>query len=100
MTKLNMSDNRIVGKTGGKVLSDMIAQNSVLQELDASSNCKYARDDGAGFAKVLAVAISDNRALSSLNLASNWLCGVDEWGGGGTFDTSGIMLLVLFLITT
>jgi hypothetical protein len=32
--------------------------------------------------------LSDNRALTSLNLASNYLCGLDE-DGDGTFDASG-----------
>jgi hypothetical protein len=63
MTKLNVSDTRSVGKEGGKILSNMIAQNSVLTELNVSSNCKYSSDDGSGFAKELAIGISDNGAL-------------------------------------
>jgi hypothetical protein len=64
MTKLNVSDNKIVGTEGGQILSGMIAQNSVLKELDVSSNCKSREDDGPGFAKKLAIGISDNGAKS------------------------------------
>jgi hypothetical protein len=73
LTKLNASDNGIVGKEGGKILSDMIAHNSVLKELDVSSNCKNYGDDGPGFAKELAIGISDNGALTSLDLSMNYL---------------------------
>jgi hypothetical protein len=46
------------------------------------------QDLGAGDAVLIANDISDMRALSSLNLASNCLCGLNEYGVG-TFDASG-----------
>jgi hypothetical protein len=71
LTKLNASDNGIVGKEGGKILSDMIAHNSVLKELDVSSNCKNYGDDGPGFAKELAIGISDNGAISQFTFSGD-----------------------------
>jgi hypothetical protein len=56
----------------------MLATNTVLKALDLSSNNWKAygtygdlMGDGPGFAKELAVGISGNGALASLNLASN-----------------------------
>jgi hypothetical protein len=43
---------------------------------------------GAGDAVMLAAEVIDNGALSSLNLAENLLCGLDEFGRG-VFDASG-----------
>jgi hypothetical protein len=59
----------------GKILSDMLATNTVLKVLDLSGS-NWMRSgtwgdlmgDGPGFAKELAVGISDNGALTSLNL--------------------------------
>jgi Leucine-rich repeat (LRR) protein len=93
MTKLNVSDNRIVGTEGGKILSGMTAQNSVLHELDVSSNCKFRDDDGPGFAKELAIGISDSRALTSLNLASNDIGGYEDEGGNVIATPEGITTL-------
>jgi hypothetical protein len=51
----------------------MLAANTVLKELDVSSNnwmeMGSSKGDGPGFAKELAVGISDNGAMTSLNLA-------------------------------
>jgi hypothetical protein len=53
----------------------MLAANTVLKELDVSSNnwmeMGSSKGDGPGFAKELAVGISDNGAMASLSLASN-----------------------------
>jgi hypothetical protein len=90
-----MRQNGIHGEEAGKVFSNMLAQNTVLKELDLSSqkvgNHGHALD--ADFAKEFAVGISDNGALTSLNLADNRLCGMwteersQRWG---TFDSSGL----------
>jgi hypothetical protein len=52
-------------------------------ELDFSD-----RNLGDGDAVLIANDISDMGALSSLNLAENSLCGINEYFGG-TFDASG-----------
>jgi hypothetical protein len=94
LTTLILKDNKLLTPEAGKVLSDMLAANTVLNELDVSSNnwkeYEYGRKsgDGPGFAKELAVGISGNGALLSLNLAANSLCGIDE-NGSGTFDALG-----------
>ena len=51
----------------------MLKANSVLKELDVSSNYDYDAysTDGAGFARRIADGIKNNGALTSLNLANN-----------------------------
>jgi hypothetical protein len=75
LTTLILKDNKLLTPEAGKVLSDMLAANTMLKELDvSSSNWKWRgqmQGDGPGFAKELAVGISDNGALTSLNLSSN-----------------------------
>jgi Ran GTPase-activating protein (RanGAP) involved in mRNA processing and transport len=83
---LSLRDNSLATKEGGKALAQYLASNSTLKELDVSGN--WRGGNGTGFAQELAVGIKDNGALSSLNLASNFLCGIDQYGNG-THDASG-----------
>jgi hypothetical protein len=71
--KLLMCQNNIHGAEAGKAFADMLAQNTVLKELDLSSQKVGGYGDAldAAFAKEFAVGISDNGALTSLNLSSN-----------------------------
>jgi hypothetical protein len=73
LSKLVMRQNNIHGAEAGKVFSNMLAQNTVLKELDLSSqkvgNRGHALD--ADFAKEFAVGISDNGAISVVNLEEN-----------------------------
>jgi Ran GTPase-activating protein (RanGAP) involved in mRNA processing and transport len=68
-----MPRNNIHGAEAGKAFADMLAQNTVLKELDLSH--QYAGSGGnwldAAFAKEFAVGISDNGAMTSLNLSGN-----------------------------
>ena len=78
MTKLDISNNKMLTKEAGKALADALASNSVLKELDVSRNNWQDRrrrwqGDGPAFAKELAAGVSANGALTSLNLASNRL---------------------------
>jgi hypothetical protein len=74
LSSLNLANNAILSKESGRVLADALKTNSVLSELDLSDNQdKYSTLDGAGFAKELAAGISDNVAMTSLNLALNGL---------------------------
>jgi hypothetical protein len=79
LTSLILKDNKLLTPESGKVLSDMLAANTVLKELDVSSNNWRERGqmkgDGLGFAKELAVGISDNGVMTSLNLSSNSIGG-------------------------
>jgi hypothetical protein len=71
-----LKNNRLATKEAGGALATALAANSVLKELDLSSNAwaysdyDHVHADGAGFAQELAVGMRDNRALSSLSL--NW----------------------------
>ena len=78
LEKLNISNNKIIshsdnGKASGKVLSDMIAANTVLREFDVSKNGEYNVTSGSGFAEEFAVGLGTNRAMTSLNISSNYL---------------------------
>ena len=100
---LSLKDNRLATKAGGKALAQALANNSTLKELDVSSNVwkEYGnyKGDGPGFAQELAVGIKDNGGMTSLNLASNQLCGLNMFGKG-TYDASGNSLLDTFLAAT
>jgi Ran GTPase-activating protein (RanGAP) involved in mRNA processing and transport len=63
------------GTSAGKAISDMLAANSTLKELNVSSNAKYgtASKGGPSFAQAIS-GIRDNGALSVLSLKSNSLC--------------------------
>jgi hypothetical protein len=76
LTTLILKDNKLLTPEAGKVLSNMLAANTVLKELDVSSNNWVERGhknkgDGPGFAKELAVGISGNGALSIANVMGN-----------------------------
>jgi hypothetical protein len=77
LTTLILKNNHLLTPEAGKILSDMLAANTVLRELDVSSNnweeFYQMKGDGPGFAKELAVGISDNGALTSVNISYNFL---------------------------
>jgi hypothetical protein len=70
-----LKDNKLATKEAGKALAAALAGNSVLTELDVSSNNWYNHEgdkgDGAGFAQELAAGIKDNGALLCLDMSSN-----------------------------
>ena len=75
LLRLDMSNNSInaniegeAAAAPGKALADALAANTVLTELNLSSN--FLKPE---FARELSVGIRDNRAMTSLNLASNGL---------------------------
>jgi hypothetical protein len=84
LTTLILKDNKLLTPEAGKVLSGMLAVNTVLKELDVSSNnweeWGQVKGDGPGFAKELAVGISDNGALIKLDVSSNNI-GAEKEGG-------------------
>jgi hypothetical protein len=71
LTKLILKDNAMLTNAAGKALASALAGNSVLTELDISSQAGYGHDDGPGFANELAAGISDNGALSIANVMGN-----------------------------
>jgi Ran GTPase-activating protein (RanGAP) involved in mRNA processing and transport len=76
LMSLNMSKNGIKGAEAGKALGDALAGNTVLKELDLSGEYCYPNMD-IGFVKAFTPGLSDNVALTSLNLSSNYLTGDD-----------------------
>jgi hypothetical protein len=100
LSTLSLKSNRLLNKESGEVLAGALKANSVLTELDISSNYDEYNDtfpDGAGFAQALAVGLVDNGAMTSLNLASNNIC----WGRN--FDgikaiSSAIKVLAVILV--
>jgi hypothetical protein len=75
ISTLLLKSNRLCTKEAGKALSQMLAANSTLKELDLSDNQSPAGDtsarDGPGFSQELAVGIKDNGALSVANVMGN-----------------------------
>jgi hypothetical protein len=71
LTKLILKDNAMLTKAAGKALASALASNSVLTELDISDQAGYEHDDGPGFANELAAGISDNGALTALDMSNN-----------------------------
>jgi hypothetical protein len=96
LSSLNLATNGFYAE-GTKLLAEVLKGNNIMTELNISDN--GATWDGNKHGEMsgivaLADAIPDMGALSSLNLASNWLCGLTKFGDG-TFDASGIHLLSL-----
>jgi hypothetical protein len=76
LTSLNLSKNGMQGAEAGKALGDALATNTVLKELDLSGQPKtsicYAKPNmDVAFVKVFAPGLSDNGALTSLDISSN-----------------------------
>jgi hypothetical protein len=64
---LSLSDNRLGTKEVGEVLGEMLNANSVLKELDVSSNNAY-QGDPAGFAQGISKGLPGNGALSTVTM--------------------------------
>jgi hypothetical protein len=76
LSVLSLKSNGLLNKDSGTALADALKGNSILTELDISSNYDghdSRSQDGPGFAHELAVGIRDSGAMTSLNLASNKL---------------------------
>jgi hypothetical protein len=84
--------NRI-GTEQAQALAKILKEHATLKSLCGNKGDETELDmSGKGMrawdAIMLAPEIADNGALSSLNLASNYLCGINKYGAG-TFDASG-----------
>ena len=71
LLSLDMSKNLLCNREAGKVLSQMLAVNTVLKKLGVSNNIGFGARDSPGFAQELSAGIKDNGAMTSLNLGSN-----------------------------
>jgi hypothetical protein len=92
LVQLQAHSNRLATSEAGKILSDALAANSTLVELDVSRNnweasttdrtagdggaADSAEGDGAAFVEALTVGLTTNQALSMLNLADNK---IEDW---------------------
>jgi Ran GTPase-activating protein (RanGAP) involved in mRNA processing and transport len=73
---LSLKSNGLLNKESGRALADALKGNSILTELDVSSNYEKrntSSQDGPGFAQELAVGIRDNGALTQLDISDNEL---------------------------
>ena len=68
-----MAKNNIATREAGEALGRALAKNSVLEELDISGDGWFDRIDSPGFAKGIADGVKTDGALTSLNLADNYL---------------------------
>jgi hypothetical protein len=82
LSMLSLKDNFLGTKEAGKVLGEMLKENSVLKELDLSDNKYYSGGWKTGgwktdpeFAEEIAAGIKDSGALSILNLSKNSMKG-------------------------
>ena len=78
MTKLSVANNMLAAqsnaKAAGEALGEMLRGNVILKELDVSGNAPVGYStDGPSFAAGISQGLSDNGAMTSLNLASNYL---------------------------
>jgi hypothetical protein len=76
LTRLDISKNTLFDDDStivGKVISDMLAANSTLKELDVSSSAECGRSSkgGPSFAQALSVGISGNGAISKFTFSGD-----------------------------
>jgi hypothetical protein len=102
MTKFDISSNEILAE-GGKALAAGLKGNQVITELNIAGNGLGQKISGGSYVSdtsgvvAIANAIPDMRAMTSLNLAWNCLCGIDEYGDG-VYDASGTACSVSCLV--
>jgi hypothetical protein len=96
---LSLKNNALGTKEAGKVLGEMLKENSVLKELDLSDNKYYSGGwkTDPEFAEELAAGIKDNGALTQLDISDNKLAQgepiKDRWGDitGYEAETAGVL---------
>eukprot|EP00900_Chrysochromulina_parva_P003387 jgi/Chrpa1/13049/Chrysochromulina_OHIO_Genome00024578-RA len=78
LTKLSLAKNKL-GEEGTKAICEALKQNKTIKELDLSGYDNIGRAAGAMH---VAGMLGVNGALTSLDLSSNQLCGLDHLGRG------------------
>ena len=69
-----MAKNGLLTKEAGKILADMLKENSVLKELDLSESgyrMPSSKKDGPGFAQEFADGMKNNGAMTTVNMMGN-----------------------------
>jgi hypothetical protein len=94
---LNMSKNGMKGAEAGKALGDALATNTVLKELDLSGQSGTSARPNMDFAFVEAFApgLSDNGALSKLDVRDNSILSAEKALLQGACDAKGVLSLGL-----
>jgi hypothetical protein len=94
LSKLVVRQNNIHNAEAGKAFSNMLAQNTVLKELDLSSQKvgEYGYPLDPAFVKEFAVGISDNSALLQLDISDHVLSTEKERAIAKLCDAKGIRL--------
>jgi hypothetical protein len=94
LSKLVVRQNNIHNAEAGKAFSNMLAQNTVLKELDLSSQKvgEYGYPLDPAFVKEFAVGISDNSALLQLDISDHVLSTENERAIAKLCDAKGIRL--------
>jgi NLR family CARD domain-containing protein 3 len=85
LTKISLAGN-ILEEEGTKAICKALKQNKTIKELDLSGYDNIGRVAGA---KHVADMLGVNGGLTSLDLSSNELCGLDRYGRG-TYTAEGI----------
>jgi Ran GTPase-activating protein (RanGAP) involved in mRNA processing and transport len=88
LTKLSLAQNKL-DEEGTKAICEALEQNMTLKELDISGDWQVSNTGGSAGAKHVAKIVRVNGALTSLDLSSNQLCGLDHFGRG-TYTAEGI----------
>jgi hypothetical protein len=99
LTKLVLRNNRLATAEAGEALGEALKGNTVLNELDISSNGWSARwgevrPDGPGFAEKISKGLAGNGALSKLDASDNSMfgwnnkTGVTAWAAALKASTS------------
>jgi hypothetical protein len=89
LTKISLAKNEL-GEEGIKAICEALEQNKTLKELDISGEIfGVSNIGGSASAKHVAKMLGVNGGLTSLNLSSNQLCGLN-YRGGGTYTAEGI----------
>jgi hypothetical protein len=78
---LSLKDTNLATKEAGEAIGEMLQANTVLKELDVSSNAKgYSWEDPSGFATGISKGLSGNGALIKLDISNN-NTGAEQTGG-------------------
>eukprot|EP00900_Chrysochromulina_parva_P006654 jgi/Chrpa1/15990/Chrysochromulina_OHIO_Genome00024039-RA len=87
LTKMSLAKNEL-GEEGTRAICEALEQNTTLKELDISGEYK-GNIGGAAGAKHVAKMLGVNGGLTSINLSTIQLCGLD-CHGKGTYTAEGI----------
>ena len=88
LTKLSLAKNEL-GEEGTKAICEALEQSTTLKELDISGGWRASNIGGPAGVKHVAKMLGVNGSLTSIDLSSNQLCGLN-WDGKGKYTTVGI----------